>query len=411
MRPALLPLATALALSGPTLARAGTGTSTRALARSATSPLAAPGRPAPAAADLSAEVEPEAWPDAASYLRQEGLADLALDEAAARATFSLGGFADVSLFADSIQPSVELAVGQLTLHGLADLTRGFGAFVEVTINSMPAWETRVERLLLFREWSDALKVSLGRHHIPVTWWNQTFHHGLWLQTTARRPMMIGYSDAFVPNHAVGLIAEGRVPGAEVIGLRYHAAVTGGGDDHNHGGTNGATVRGGFHLHPDARLAWTGAFSIEPPSVPRLRIGAVVFADPHRVRDDLHVAETAYGAHLAYTAEQPELIAEVVVVRHRLPGSGQVFHSFGAYGQVAWRLPGAAEAWKPYARYERMVIDPDDPTLRASSSQELALAGVRLDLTPWVALKLEGAWRRVEDRPASWEVVSQAGVAW
>ena len=53
-----------------------------------------------------------------------------------------------------------------------------------------------------------MKVSLGRHHLPLTWWNSTFHHGLWLQTSAARPTIIGYSDAFVPNHAIGMVAEG-----------------------------------------------------------------------------------------------------------------------------------------------------------------------------------------------------------
>ena len=35
--------------------------------------------------------------------------------------------------------------------------------------------------------SDRLKVSFGRYHTPINYWNTAFHHGQWLQTTISRP--------------------------------------------------------------------------------------------------------------------------------------------------------------------------------------------------------------------------------
>lgn len=347
--------------------------------------------------------EVEVDPDVQAFLRSQGVGPEA--NAHARPSIDLGGFANVNVSGASDDHGVDFLVGQLVLHGLADLTHGFGAFFEVSVNSTPIWETRVERLLLSWDVSDNLKLSLGRFHIPVTWWNSTFHHGLWLQTTARRPLMIGYSDAFIANHAVGLLAEGAVPGADELGLRYHVAVSSGGDDHRH------TAESTMHSHDDGRLAWTAALSIEPRAVPHLRVGLVAFADPFRERDGERVSELALGAHIAYTSDDPEFIAEYVLIRHEMPGLDETYYSHGMYAQLAWRFDGAGTPFKPYLRYERMSIDEDDPTLATSVSQHLGLVGLRFDATAWCALKLEGVWRHPDGESDIFEGIFQTGVAW
>ncbi len=354
-------------------------------------------------------VDPWASPDVDAWLREQGVEAESTRETV---RFNVGGFADVDLHGSSSggHGHNEFHIGQLVFHGLADLTRGFGAFMEVSVNSEPKWETRVERLLLFWELNDNLKLSMGRHHIPVTWWNSTFHHGLWLQTTARRPVIVGYNDAFVPNHAVGLNAEGKVPGLESLGFRYQLGLNGGGDDHLHSGT--ATTH-----HAELRAAWTAGLFLEPPALPRLRLGAVVFADPLRHREGRLVDELTVGAHVAYTSEQPELIAEVVHVRHDVgaleDGTGAgAFSHWAWYVQAAWRLPGAASAFKPYARYEALTLDPTgDPTLASASGTRLFLAGTRIDATPWLALKVEGAWRHRDGTDDTLEALVQASAAW
>jgi hypothetical protein len=314
----------------------------------------------------------------------------------------LGAFADIGFFATESGKRRDFQIGQLVLHGTVDLPKGFGAFAEVTVNSSPVWETRVERVLLTWEWSDALKLSLGRHHLPVTWWNATFHHGLWLQTTARRPLMIGYSDALIPNHAIGLIAEGLLPFWSALGLRYHLSLNGGGDDHKH------TVAG---AKEKGRLAATAGLFAEPPALPALRVGAVAYWDPQRVRSGKQVAETLVGAHAIWTDERPEIAAEWVLVHHQEQGAATPFLSNAAYLQLAWRLAGSGEPFKPYVRYDRMRLEERDPTLQSVLSRDQWTLGLRWDVASQVALRVEGARKVPREQAATWEALVQVSATW
>jgi hypothetical protein len=340
-----------------------------------------------------------------------GPSPLALDLAPTNAGVAVGGFADVGFLGAKNFTANDFVVGQFVVHSLATMPGNFSAFAEISVNSSPAWETRLERVQLAWEQGDALKITAGRHHIPVTWWNSTFHHGLWLQTTARRPMMIGYNDAFIPNHAVGVVASGRAPFADALGLRYEAGLTGGGDDHKHSGA----------VTEAPRLAWTGGLSIEPRAIPHLRVGTVTYTDPKRQRGDSTVRETLTGVHVAYTSEQPELIAEWVVVDHDVLAGHAAgadhdalvadHYSYGGYVQVAWRLPVGERRAKPYARSERMLVDGDDPSLAASVSQDLHTVGLRYDLSDTFALKTEGAYRMPDAADATFEGLVQLSAAW
>jgi hypothetical protein len=315
---------------------------------------------------------------------------------------AIGAFADLGYGLTKDFKNRDFQIGQLVLHGTVDLPRGFGVFTEVTLNSTPIWETRVERILFSWEYSDAFKVTLGRHHLPVTWWNSTFHHGLWLQTTIRRPLMIGYSDAFIPNHAVGLMADGLLPVLPALGIRYHLGVSGGGDDHKHTAA-GAAEKG--------RLAGTAGVFLEPPSLPKLRLGAVAYFDPHRTRNGKQVSETLLGSHVIWSGEHPELIAELVLVNHESADRATPFRSHAAYVQAAWRLSGSWEAFKPYARWDRMRLDAADPTLLTSTSQDLWTGGLRWDVIDMLALRAEGARRIPVSGAATWELLLQASAAW
>ncbi len=319
-------------------------------------------------------------------------------------TLRVGGFADVGILGTNDLETIDFAVGQLVVHSLATMPGNFSAFAEVTVNSSPVWQTRVERMLLSWEAGDALKVSAGRYHIPVTWWNSTFHHGLWLQTSARRPLLIGYNDAFIPTHAVGVTATGRLPVLDALGLRYDVGLNGGADDHKHDGTSVEAPR----------LAWHGVVAVEPRALPKLRIGASSYGDPERMRDGVMVDERMHGVHLAYTGEAPELIGEWVVIDHHVMDAAHVameHYSYGAYVQVGWRLPFADHRFKPYLRNERIIVDASDPSLASSASQHLYNAGLRIDLSDTFALKVEGSRREFDGADGSFEGIVQASAAW
>lgn len=369
-----------------------------------------------------------AWsdPEVESYLREMGVG--ASRGASLKPTASFGVFGDVTYTEAAGDANDKFTIGQLVLHGLSDFGEGFGGFFEVTVNSDPEWETRVERLQLFWERNDYLKLSLGRFHVPVTWWNSTFHHGLWLQTTTRRPLMIGYDNAFIPNHAIGLIAEGFVPGLENIGVRYIAGMSGGDDDshHTHSGPAPSPVSPDVmdeameahdhdeHAGPENHQIMPLAGVLYcPPSMPKLQLGTVAYTEKYTWNEEYDVDQLAIGAHAVYASERPELIIEYVRNVHDISGHDDSFYSWSSYAQVAWRLArsGVAAMFKPYARIERIEIDEHDPMLSDKGSTDRMLGGVRVDLNPHTALKFEYIRNEPDNADANREIVVQAVLKW
>src|SRR6266478_5832055 len=49
----------------------------------------------------------------------------------------------------------------------------------------------LDRLLLKYNYNDHLKMSFGKYHTGIGYYNSTFHSGRWLQTTADRPFVMG----------------------------------------------------------------------------------------------------------------------------------------------------------------------------------------------------------------------------
>jgi hypothetical protein len=75
----------------------------------------------------------------------------------------------------------------------------------------PGFNFEVERSIIRFDQSDKLKISFGRYHTPINYWNTQYHHGSWLQTSESRPEMVQFGGSFLPIHFVGALAEGALP--------------------------------------------------------------------------------------------------------------------------------------------------------------------------------------------------------
>ena len=136
--------------------------------------------------------------------------------------FTLQGFGDFDM---ASQPKTEgsrgFSEGQFTLHLVSALSPRVAFFGELTFSpradagtGTPAatgFNAEVERAIIRFDQSDHLKVSFGRYHTPINWWNTAFHQGSWLQTTISRPEMVQFGGRFIPVHFVGALAEGVLP--------------------------------------------------------------------------------------------------------------------------------------------------------------------------------------------------------
>ena len=306
------------------------------------------------------------------------------------------GFADIDYLETDRSVDDGFFLGQLVGHAAAGLSERTTFFAEVSATARPdEYRIEVERLILRYDFNDALKLSAGRYHTPINYWNTAFHHGLWLQTTVSRPEMIRFGTRFQPVHFVGLQVEGSFP-ATPLGVGYAVGLG--------NGRSEDIARGGDPGDVNNHRAWLGQIYVRPPSLFGLQAGGGFYLD--RISPEQEellglpsdVDERILSAHVAWLRESPEFIGEYARVFHELRDGGEEHESDAWYAQLAYRLPGRADDLKPYVRYERLEPPADDPVYAPFDLEyEGTTAGVRFDFTSLAALKVEYRRERFETR--------------
>src|SRR5713101_5105732 len=140
-------------------------------------------------------------------------------------SLQIRGFGDVDFSAtDQKGATSGFNLGQLDLHLASALSHKVSYFAEITFNAHPTdYTVEVERNIIRYDYIDYFKLSVGRYHTPIGYWNTAFHHGAWLQTTISRPDFVRFGGTFIPVHFVGFLAEGNIPSGGA-GLSYSAGV-------------------------------------------------------------------------------------------------------------------------------------------------------------------------------------------
>jgi hypothetical protein len=313
----------------------------------------------------------------------------------------LSGFADIDFSAqDRSEGPRGFSEGQFTLHLASALSPRVAFFGELTFTPRadagtgnppaPGFNAEVERAIIRFDQSDLLKVSFGRYHTPINWWNTAFHHGQWLQTTISRPEMVQFGGKFIPVHFVGALAEGVLPSGG-WNLNYQAGI---------GNGRGSVIsRAGDAGDNNNRPAWLLNVFAKPDRAFGLQVGGSVYIDRVTVAGRPEFDERITSAHAAWQREDPEIIAEIADVHHEQIGGSLSTSNLAYYVQGAYRLPSSARLWKPYYRFEHIDIDSNDVVFAGVPNLDGSTIGVRYDISTYAAIKSEiRVRRRVADQP-------------
>jgi hypothetical protein len=302
-------------------------------------------------------------------------------------------FADFN-YLDSQRPVAEgFKLGQVAGHLTWGMSERATLFTEATATGQATgFAVEFERVLLRYDFRDWLKLSAGRGHTPISYWNTAFHHGQWLQTTEARPEMVRGGNVLVPMHFVGVFGEGSVP----VGP---AAVTWSAGLGNGRGTS--IGRGGDAGDVNNSRAAVASAALRMPRLANARIGGSLYTDRITPNAGVDVRERLLGAHFALERETPELIVEYVSIRHdpTRPAGRAVTTTASYYAQLAYRLPGRAQRWKPYARYDNSRVPAGDTIFSPLRlNYDGFTAGARYDIGAIAAMKLEYRGERIERGP-------------
>jgi hypothetical protein len=261
----------------------------------------------------------------------------------------------------------------------------------------------VERFQLRFAPSDLFQLSAGRMHTMLGYWNQAYHHGAWLQTTASRPEVYRWEDesgGLLPVHEVGLRVSGAVSWAPVR-VEYSGSLANGRAE---SATDVVTLQ-----DPNETKAVNLWLGVTPHVLPGLQLGGAVVIDtipPDPARpgreDALH--ERILGAFAVYPGTRLELLAEAFAILHESESGAGRWDSSGLYAQAAF----AAGRFKPYYRFDLVRRDDGDPYFEPVT-RDLAKHTVGLRVDPWssLALKLELGHSRPGEGDSFTAVAAQA----
>ena len=314
-------------------------------------------------------------------------------------SLQIRGFGDVDFAAtDQKGTTSGFDLGQLDLHLASALSRKVTYFGELTFNAHPAnFTVEVERSIIRYDYNDFFKLSFGRYHTPIGYWNTAFHHGAWLQTTIARPDFVKFGGTFIPVHFLGLLAEGNIPSGGA-GLSWDFGVGNGRDsDISRPGDGGAHLGDSGDINNNR--AWVANLYSRPAKLYGLQMGVSVYRDkitlptPTPAGNDFR--EWISAAHIVWTKESPEFLAEFANVNHRSILTNAVTNNQAYYVQVGYRLPWLEKTLKPYYRFEH-THTPLSENVFLNQDLVQSIAGMRYDITNYAAFK--GEYRHFKRLP-------------
>ncbi len=289
----------------------------------------------------------------------------------------LRGFADFTATASSQQHTpTSFGIGQYVLFLTSPLTERIAFLGESVFEYDDQFVVDVERILITFSPNRFLRVAAGKHHTPIGYWNNAYHHGVLLQPTISRPHMFRFEDegGILSIHTTGVLLSGRDLSRLHIGFDV-------------------LVGNGIGSSPteDNNNAKSVTVAVSTQITSALKIGASAYHDrlavgtkglrPEALLED--VDQTLLGGYAAYTREHIELLTEYQhVANHgRVTARTNGTDAFYAYG--GYRLGRLV----PYARYDALQFSKADPYFTPNDSRQLLL-GARYDVASTVSTKLE-----------------------
>lgn len=254
----------------------------------------------------------------------------------------------------------------------------FSLFTELTATSKKNadFKSDIERMFVRYDFSDQYKLSAGRYHTPLGYWNSSFHHGAWLQTTISRPQTSKYGSNIIPIHFVGVLIEGNIGES---GFGYKAGFG--------NGRSGKINHPGDFSHSGDGNARLVALNYRGIGSNRFNAGISLYIDKIERRLEPEIDEELFNAYVAFEGNSPEIIIEYTHSNHDSSlGEGDVN---SLYGQFAYRLRGRANNFKAYFRAEKIDVEDNNPLLGGLQlDYEGVIAGTKWDISPSIALKAE-----------------------
>jgi|SRR5579864_2170364 hypothetical protein len=304
------------------------------------------------------------------------------------------GFGDVDLHGtDRRGATTSFSLGQLDLFVTSDVSEKFKLLSEIVFEAdqKNSFGVDVERLLLQYSPNDLFKLSAGRYHTAIGYYNTAYHHSTWLQTATGRPFLFEFEDGggILPIHNVGVSATGLIPSGR-LQLHYVAEIG-----------NGRASRSPLDepvqnvVDENNGKAVNFALFATPEAVRGLQFGFSTYHDHLTPANAPRIGELIFAAHAVMVRPNFEWLNEALLIRHALDGSSRVFNTPGFYSQISKRFG----SYRPYFRYQYVNGSNSEPVFPDVGRRQGPSVGLRFDASESVALKLQYDRTDLRHQPA------------
>lgn len=245
------------------------------------------------------------------------------------------------------------------------------------------FEVSVERVILKYNYFGNHSFLIGKHHTPINYWNDSYHHGRVFFPTIDRPYL--FKRNIIPLHTTGVSLNGINLGK----LRFgYDLMVGNGIGSNDLQDN------------DTHKSLTVAVHIKP--VDRMRIGASFYHDNISPGVENHhspefgleeaIKQQLFTASFAYFGKKIEVLTEATYVANTAENIGTV-NSISSYFYAGYRIK---EKIVPYFRFDSLNFE-DEEIYYTNNDVTTFLTGIRYEINYLAVVKLEYQYESISLR--------------
>jgi len=283
------------------------------------------------------------------------------------------GFAAVNTILEDGKFS--FGIGEQDLFITSELSDKISFLGETVFRYSPSSATKfnvsVERIIINYNFKGNHSLLIGKHHTPINYWNDTYHHGRVFFPTITRPLL--FTANAIPIHTTGIAVQGLNLGKLKFG--YNVMI-------------GNGIGSGEVLDNDKYKSITAAVHIKPAD--KLQVGISfyndVISEGAEVQGEIideRVNQQLYTGTLAHFGKTFEVLAEGTIASNHTSSTGMV-NSFVSYLYAGVRLK---EKWIPYIRLDYLKYQDDEPYYRKDDTTSF-LAGLRYEINFLIVVKME-----------------------
>jgi len=286
------------------------------------------------------------------------------------------GFAEVLTGYTSETERTSFALGEQDLFITSELTDRFSFLGESVFKFSPSsptfFDISIERIVVKYNVKGNHNILVGKHHTPINYWNDTYHHGRVFFPTIFRPDM--FADHFIPLHTTGISVQGHDLGKLKFG--YDLMV-------------GNGIGSGEVSDNDESKSITAAVHFKPAE--NLRIGASIYSDHiSQGAKDAHASDTVvtdvdqllYSGSIAYFGKRFELLTEATLAMDNTDSTGTK-QSISSYAYFGVRL----KQFIPYIRFDYSDV-PEGELFFHHDTKTSFTGGIRYEINYLTVIKLE-----------------------